>query len=67
LIVNNAELYDCAMVVDWKVDDFGEPGEEIECGRRAEATLQGHPVCARCFLNIYLAGPDMIEDVERIK
>lgn len=67
LVVRGVERFDCAMITDWKADDEGEPGEEIECGERAAATLQGHPVCANCFLSIYLAGPDMIEDVKRIK
>lgn len=55
--------HSCAMVVDWKIDEVGDPADEIECGNPAVADCGGGPICAPCIARVVGRDPDLATDM----
>lgn len=51
----------CPMVINWKCDANGEPGEEIICGKPGEIQSEDGLACVECALAIAREGllPDV--------
>lgn len=63
----------CEMIVDWKVDQHGEPGDEIECGRDAifcDNNVRMCFTCARAMCNegdvLTKRGERRFREIERV-